>query len=142
MPRTLAQSLAGFKIGGFGENAPSDKTKQAAEDLRKAMPKGMEDWLRTLPRTTSSGNLHIVHAGADPAIAMEDQDPHTLTWGHKDFAKKSRNDGAWVAYGHIITETPGPDKLGRIAVDTGAYYSGKLTAAKVTPEGEITLITT
>ena len=39
-----------------------------------------------------------------------------------------RTDGIWVVHGHTITERARP-KDGRIPVDTGAYATGRLTAA-------------
>lgn len=140
------QTLASFGIGGLAETSSSDALKEGSEALRAALlkkvPAGIEDWVRARPTTWASGNLHVVHAGADPKLPMEFQSEQTLLWGHPDFAKTPRDDAQWVAYGHTITDAPGPDGLGRIAVDTGAYYSGQLTAALITPDGQIQLLQT
>lgn len=133
------QTMASYKIGGLSERPDAKTAEEAAKKIQESLSEGMEDWLRNLPRSYSSGNVHVVHAAADPDVPMSDQDDHTLTWGHEDFDNKPRQDGQWIVYGHKIVETAGKDKLGRIAVDTGAYYSGKLTAALIMPDGDLTL---
>ena len=136
------QTLASFGVGGVTESSSQDDLVAAALGLFKAMPKGMESWLKNLALHWSSGNLTVVHAGANPAEPIETQSRRTLTFGHPDFAIKQRPDGQWVAHGHTITDTPGSDGKGRIAVDTGAYYTGQLTAAHVLPTGDVSLLST
>ena len=136
------QTLASYGIGGFGEGASEDQLAQIADRLAAAMPDGMLGWLESLPAHWSSGNLHVVHAGANPKHAMDDQRRGDLIWGHPDFATTPRSDGQWIVHGHTITDTPGSDGQGRIAVDTGAYYSGRLTAALITPDGTVDLLHT
>ena len=47
-------------------------------------------------------------------------------------AGEPRRDGQWVLHGHTITDMP-QMQAGRIAIDTGAYATGRLTAALVLP---------
>ncbi len=134
------QTLASYGIGGFGEAASDAQLTQAAIDLRDAMPDGLTSWLRARPTHWQSGNLHVVHAAADPGRDMDEQDVNTLLWGHPDFAATPRTDGQWIAHGHTITDRPGSDGQGRIAVDTGAYATGRLTAALIAPDGTIEMV--
>jgi len=136
------QTLASYGIGGLSEAAPNELLKEASERLRSAMPAGQEDWLKALPKQWNQGNLHVVHAGADPNTPMSFQSAATLIWGHPDFFTTPRDDDQWVVHGHTITDQPGPDGQGRIAVDTGAYYSGILTAALIDPDGTVSLVQT
>lgn len=125
------QTLASFKIGKIMANSPVEDMTAAADALSQAMPKGMEDWLRALPLHYQSGNVLCVHAAVNPAKPVETQDERALLWGHRDFFKSPQKDGLWVVHGHTIVETP-EIAQGRIAVDTGAYHSGRLTAAVIT----------
>ncbi|MEL7092099.1 MAG: metallophosphoesterase [Pseudomonadota bacterium] len=136
------QTLASFGVGGITQTARGDALAEAAASLSAAMPEGMEDWLRAMPRQWSTGNVHVVHAAADPRLPMTAQPPEVLIWGLSDFATHPRGDGQWVVHGHTITQTPGPDAQGRIPIDTGAYYSGQLTAVGITPDGTISLLST
>lgn len=77
-----------------------------------------------------SGNVLFVHAAADPAAAPESQPEGTLLWGAPGFESTPRTDGVWVVHGHTVVSAPRA-QAGRIAVDTGAYFSGRLTAARI-----------
>jgi serine/threonine protein phosphatase 1 len=96
--------------------------------------------MRLLPLMHETGNVTVVHAGADPAKPLDQQAHRTLTWGHPDFRTTPRRDGQWVLHGHTIVDAPSADQ-GRIAVDTGAYATGRLTVARVIP-GEVSFEST
>ena len=102
--------------------------RHVRDDLASAMGKTRIDWLRELPLKWQTGNLLITHAGGDPVRAIDDQRPRDLLWGHPNFKTRVRADGHWLAFGHIIQSEPFAAE-GRIAVDTGAYGTGVLTAA-------------
>lgn len=122
------QTLASFGVGYVTEFSEGPALITAQNELSKAIPKGMEKWLRSLPMHFESGNVNVVHAGANPCLPMDRQDPHSLLWGHKDFLTTERDDGRRVVFGHTITEVPFA-KFGRISVDTGAVFKDRLTAA-------------
>lgn len=127
------QTLASFGIP-LSSSVHSDTARHDARDaLIAEIGKPMIDWLTGLPRAWSSGNVHVVHAGADPSRPMAAQNPSDLTWGHRDFERVRRTDGQWILHGHVIV--PRPTQMdGRIAIDTGAYATGILTAAHVSME--------
>ena len=85
--------------------------------------------------TYSNGNLHVVHAAAHPEKSLELQPDSVLLWGHPKFERIGRKDGLWIAHGHTIVTTPAVQS-GRISVDTGAYATGRLTAAIIN-KGEV-----
>ena len=99
-----------------------------------ALDPGLESWIRDLPLWWQSGNVAVVHAGADPDRDLAAQDRDRLLWGHPAFARRVRRDGIWIVHGHRIVAAP-EIRDGRIAIDTGAYATDRLTAARVTPEG-------
>jgi serine/threonine protein phosphatase 1 len=106
----------------------------AARHLARAMPEGLYDWLTARPLSWRSGNLWAVHAGADPAHPMESQSARVLLWGHPDFESVPRADETWVVHGHAEMERPAYEE-GRIALDTGAWRTGRLTACALRPDG-------
>ena len=128
------QTLASFGIapprGGSGDAAA---LAQLRDQLAAEMGAPMIDWLRARPVSWHSGNVWAVHAGADPDLPMVEQPRDVLLWGHPEFRRRGRSDGQWVVHGHTVVEAP-EARDGRIAVDTGAYATGRLSAAAVTPE--------
>jgi serine/threonine protein phosphatase 1 len=129
-------TLASFEIdpAPLGSGTAPDAFREAAGHLRAALPKGLEAWLGALPLSWHSGNLWVVHAGADPAHRMQDQTSRVLLWGHPEFESEPRGDGLWIAHGHAAADLP-TARDGRIATDTNAWSSGRLTACAVRPDG-------
>lgn len=123
-------TLGSFGIDGIPTNSSAEVFETTAAKLRAAIGPEILRWLDTLPTQWTSGNLAVVHAAADPKLPMALQADETLKWGHKDFTTIPREDGIWVAHGHTIVEEAKAE-AGRIAVDTGAYATGRLTAAYV-----------
>lgn len=123
------QTLASYRIGAVPQNCSREAWETTRDNFRAALGQ-TENWLRELPLIWRSGNVAVVHAGADPSRPINEQEDKVLLWGHRDFAKKPRTDETWVVHGHTITDSPEP-LLGRIPVDTGAYATGRLTAALV-----------
>lgn len=128
------QTLAGLGIGGISEMSRGIKLREARNAMREAMGDDLIDWVRALPLIRWSGNVAVVHAGADPAIAIEDNSERTFLWGHRDFMTTPRTDGWWVVHGHTIVDEAVVED-GRISLDTGAFATGRLTAAIIAPEG-------
>ncbi|TFL17136.1 metallophosphoesterase family protein [Jannaschia formosa] len=116
----------------FDLGPPPDDWEEAAPRLRAALGPAILAWLRDLPLMHCSGDVICVHAALDPAAPPEAQVPRVMLWGHPRFLAKPRRDGLWVVHGH--TPVHDPEVAGRrIAVDTGAWYSDRLTAAALTP---------
>jgi serine/threonine protein phosphatase 1 len=113
----------------------ADDFREAARRLDHAMPEGLRDWMAALPLSWRSGNLWAVHAGADPAHPMDAQSARVLLWGHPEFEAVPRADGSWVAHGHTEMERPVYED-GRIALDTGAWRTGRLTACAIRTDGQ------
>lgn len=137
------QTLASFGVGAglTTDSRGAGDLLDAAGDLMEAMGQDLVDWMTNLPLTWSSGSLWVVHAGADPALAMDAQAPKTLMWGTENFMKQERKDGNWVAFGHQPFDAAFAE-AGRIGVDTGAVYGGTMTAARVDPSGDVTFLST
>lgn len=110
-----------------------------ADALRAALPPGVTDWLQHLPLYWQEAGLAVVHAGADPARPLADQPAAALLWGHPQFHTTPRTDGLWIAHGHVIVPQVHIAQ-GRIAVDTGAYKTGRLSALWLDTDGPRILV--
>lgn len=124
-------TLASFGMRGL----PADPAARVAtrDRFRERLGPGTEAWLRALPRFWRSGDLVATHAGLDPALSPEAQDPRTPVWGHPAFFEgEPRTDGLWVAHGHVVVERAHMSR-GRLALDTCAYATGMLSYALIDP---------
>ncbi|MFC3173795.1 metallophosphoesterase [Novosphingobium bradum] len=81
---------------------------------------GFEDWIRL-------GDYLFVHAGIMPDVPIERQRQGDLRWIREPFLSHPGDHGAIVVHGHTITDEAEvlPNRIG---IDTGAYFSGRLTA--------------
>lgn len=126
------QTMANYGVAPPAATAPADQWEEARDRFRTALGPETEVWLRALPLIWQTGNVAVVHAGADPGQPLAKQTEATLLWGHVDFARVPRSDGIWIVHGHTIVERARPE-MGRLPVDTGAYATGRLTAALIRP---------
>ncbi len=133
------QTLASFGVP-LTPNPKPEHIAEAVFKLRERAGPDMIDWLSNLPVLVQSGNVCILHAGADPTLSIESQPSGTLIWGHPSFDRTPRKDGIWVVHGHTIVDQP-LIRQGRISIDTGAYATGHLTAAVIT-DGQVHFIST
>ncbi len=123
-------TLASFGITLRQRDTDTDTAIEIANALEAALPAGMQNWLRALPLRWSSGNVHCVHAALSPARAPDDQREEVLLWGHPNFMTVPRDDGQFVVFGHTIVPQAGVTGS-RIAIDTGVYRTGRLSAVRV-----------
>lgn len=135
------QTMASFGLGYVSDTADENAWNDQRDQLREALGPDLEAWLKALGLSRTSGNVSVVHAGADPTLPIAAQSSQTLLWGHEDFDTTPRGDGQWVAHGHTIVDMPG-ERAGRIAVDTGAYATGRLTAALIGRNGTLNFTST
>lgn len=124
------QTLSSFGVGAISERSSPDHLLAARDALEQAMGDDMIDWLQNLPTTWKSGNVVVVHAGADPSVPIQEQSARVLKWGHPDFQRITRDDGNWIVHGHTIVDAVQAN-AGRLSIDTGAYATGRLSAVYV-----------
>jgi len=72
------------------------------------------------------GDYFFAHAGIHPDIALIDQKDVDLMWIRTRFLQSTKDFGKIIIHGHTITEEA-DIQSNRIGIDTGAYYSGRLT---------------
>lgn len=124
------QTLASYGVPPVPGTASDEDWLRTRDLFLGALGSETEGWLRALPLSWQSGNVAVVHAAADPGLPIAEQSPQTLLWGHPDFTETPRSDGTWIVHGHTIVQEPSSEH-GRIATDTGAYATGRLTAARI-----------
>lgn len=132
------QTMASFGAPMVAQTAPEEAWIAARDVLAEAMGAELIDWLYALPLRWQSGNVAVVHAGADPLQPLDAQDNRSLVWGHPKFETEDRRDGVWVVHGHTIVDNAIAEN-GRISVDTGAYATGTLSAAVIAP-GDVSFV--
>ncbi|PZM15577.1 metallophosphoesterase [Rhizobium tubonense] len=111
--------------------------------LRDNIDKAHLAALRSAKRYVEVGQYILVHAGLRPGVALEDQKPRDLTWIREEFLYSDYDFGKIVVHGHSVTDSYKPEVYpNRIAIDTGAYESDRLTAAHIRPNGDISFIAT
>lgn len=112
----------GLKVDDLRSTPP----REAAARLRGAIPIDHIEFLETLGDTFRFGDYLFVHAGILPGVPIEDQSTKDLRWIRDPFLDFKGDHGVVVVHGHtIVDETV--QKANRIAIDTGAYKSGRLT---------------
>ena len=118
----------------YGVAPPSSNPEPAdlvavADSLRAAMGRHLE-FLVSLKPMYRSGDVVFIHAGLDPERDLMDQSDEATLWGRSDFVDVGGFPGLRVVHGHYdareVVNTPK-----RVCVDTGAYYSGRLTAIRL-----------
>jgi serine/threonine protein phosphatase 1 len=73
------------------------------------------------------GDYLFVHAGIRPGVELERQASKDLRWIREGFLDDRTDHGVIVVHGHTIVDRP-EEHPNRIAIDTGAYRYGTLTA--------------
>ena len=131
------QTLMSYGVAGAGNLRIEGEAARLRGALIEALGPHL-DFIEGLRISHHAGNLFFAHAGADPALPTDEQDVATLLWGCKNFRTTDRDDGVWVVHGHFVVDRAAAER-GRIAVDTGAYYSGRLTAARIA-DGDVTFM--
>lgn len=110
-----------------GESLPA-RLQALRDGLDKALPAHHRAFFEGLRHSHAEGDYFFAHAGVRPGVPLEEQEPHDLLWIREEFLYSDEDFGKVVVHGHTPGHTP-EDHRNRIAVDTGAFMSGRLTAA-------------
>lgn len=103
--------------------------------LRRSVPMIVQDAVRAMVPAHRIGDWMFVHAGLDPRRALEDQPPEVVCWIRDAFLYPEE---PWpfpvvVVHGHTPEEPFERPTVARhrINLDTGAYFTGVLTALEL-----------
>jgi serine/threonine protein phosphatase 1 len=117
-------------LRSYGLDPRSISRKTPADALaviRQAIPAEHVGFLRTFADSISFGDYLFVHAGIRPGTDLSEQSRADLRWIREPFLGHAGDHGFVVVHGHTITREV--EVLpNRIAIDTGAYSTGTLTA--------------
>lgn len=102
----------------------------------RAIPQEHLEWMRNLPTTAETEHHLFVHAGFMPGVPLHEQEEEALIWIRDRFLRAREDFVGWkhIVHGHtpshafkkVIEE---PEFAGwRTNLDTGAFYTGVLTA--------------
>ena len=102
-------------------------------ELRARIPARHRAFLERLKLTAEFGDYIFVHAGIRPGVPLDRQRADDLLWIREPFLRWRGEAGKVVVHGHTVHVEP-EVRPNRIGIDTGAYWTGCLTALVL--EGE------
>jgi serine/threonine protein phosphatase 1 len=110
-----------------GDNAKPETWRQA---FVAALPTRHRHFFESLELMTSFGDYLFVHAGLRPGVPIDAQMPKDLLWIRHEFLKWDEPFGKLVVHGHTPVTVPEmcPNRIG---IDTGAAFTGRLTALRL-----------
>ena len=101
-----------------------------SQSLRELMPETHLCFFNSLQLSVSFGDYLFVHAGVKPGVPLAAQSEADLIWIRGPFLESIEPFGKIVVHGH----TPGKEpvtRANRIGIDTGACFTGRLTALRL-----------
>ena len=122
-------------LTSYGVTPPSpldlahDAWIKAAEALKAAVPAAHMEFLGNLERYIVAEDYVFVHAGVNLARPIEKQTDDDLLWSREKFLNTRKRYSRRVVHGHTPADLPVADER-RIGLDTGAYATGVLSAAR------------
>ncbi len=102
----------------------------ACETLNAAVSDRQRAFFNGLQYSVSIGDYFFAHAGAEPGVPLDQQDPRQLMWVRQAFLEDPAPFDRVVVHGHTPSEAVHADYR-RIGVDTGAYATGVLTGLRL-----------
>jgi serine/threonine protein phosphatase 1 len=123
------QALASYGLG------ISDEPDAAAwlllrDAFNQKLPPAHRQFLDALRLAFVWHDYIFVHAGLNPKLPLDAQDAHDLMWIREPFLTSSHVWSHRIVHGHVVVPEP-EFHANRIAIDTGASRTGRLTALVV-----------
>ena len=100
---------------------------QLAQRIPDLFPRSHVEFIASFEDQITIGDYAFVHAGVRPGVPLSQQRPKDLRWIREDFLSAQDPHEKIIVYGHTINDDV-VETGTRIGIDTGAYYSEKLTA--------------
>lgn len=117
--------------GVFVSDSPDQvEMLKAAEELKKVIPREHLVFLKNLRDHARIGDYLFVHAGLRPGIPFEAQRRRDKLGIRGEFTEMEYDFGMRIVHGHTGVRKPVTTR-NRIAIDTGAFTTGVLTAVVV-----------
>ena len=130
--RSYGIEVVNFIKDGFGD----DIVSQLRNTLLNKMSEEHINFFKNLELSFATEKYLFVHAGIDPKKRIEDQARHDFLWSRsKDFFDKDFKAEKIIVHGHTPEENIISNPH-RINIDTGCYFSGKLSCVQLSDDTE------
>lgn len=126
-------TLMSYRVPEVTQHMSAERLEMASQALRDRLPATHLAFLEETRLFHRTGDVFFCHAMIDPGSPPDDQPADVLLWGGPD-AGPPRDWPYLVVHGHTIVDRA-VIAAREVNVDTGAYYSGRLTAARLTAAG-------
>lgn len=123
-----AETLMSYGIQPPRSKTQSDAWRTVCDELNQNLPVEHRKFLNSLGHYLRIGDYIFVHAGLRPGTPLEQQTERDMLWIRQEFLEDEEEFECVVVHGHTPISQPHLDRR-RIGIDTGAYLTGKLTAA-------------
>ena len=122
----------GNKMDGYiDETMELQYDERIRDNFLRLLPSSHKDFFHQLQLSYEWENYFFVHAGIDPDTPLHKQKKNTLLWTRDPkFLDSKKQFEKIIVHGH----TPGNSiirKNNRICLDTGVFFSGKLSCIKI-----------
>ncbi|MCR9079570.1 MAG: serine/threonine protein phosphatase [Hyphomonadaceae bacterium] len=107
-----------------------DEWQEIQQELVKTIPPQHVEFLEKLAVSHKIGPYGFVHAGVKPGVPYEQQTDEDRMWIRDEFLNAKDKEDLFIVHGHTPVNAPYSDHR-RVNVDTGAYFTGRLTAVKI-----------
>jgi serine/threonine protein phosphatase 1 len=124
-----AETLVSYGVQPPRTRTSLEEWMQTSEALNAALPSEHLHFLSNLDLSVRIGDYLFVHAGVRPGVPLDQQTEQDLLWIREEFLGDRRGLDAVIVHGHTPEQRPHRDTR-RVGLDTGAYLSGRLTAAR------------
>ena len=111
---------------GTGGADQALRLESLREQLRAALPREHEVFLRSLRICHQEGDYRFVHAGVRPGVALDQQSTRDMLTIRAPFLDSADDFDQVIVHGHSIAAEP-QVRPNRIGIDTGAFRTGVLT---------------
>jgi len=129
----------GLTEADFGLSAI--KQRSFIHKINSFIPDEHIAFIANLPILAQFEHHIFVHAGLRPHVTLEKQTDKDLIWIRDEFYNEADEFDFTIVHGHTPNKKPFVSNY-RIDIDTGAYYSGQLSAAKFVDGKFAEIITT
>lgn len=128
-------TLASYGIRPPAGNGDPRRFEALRDELLLRQPESHRRLIEGSCLSLVLGDYAFVHAGIRPGLPLAEQRPDDLLWIRDPFLGAACRHEKVIVHGHTVVATP--ELLpNRIAIDTGAYATGCLTALVLAGRGQ------
>ena len=121
-------TLASYGLDTAKDCCCAREMADLSRSLQDKLPDRHREFLKGLSVSHREGDYFFVHAGIRPGVPLDRQVEEDLLWIREPFLAAADDRDVVVVHGHTPVAEAEVHR-NRIAVDTGAVWSGRLTAA-------------